>query len=179
MLESEHYLGPHEGDYGGVVIVITREEELTPKMTVHVLAEGVFQDCLSEMAAKVATLGEQTGGTTSGHLLLRKQRVITGTEGHLLGGAYAPGGAKAMEVALLAYPRLVRIHVEPDLAPARPAAPQHVEHFVVLGIGIVAGEELVRKAELIVISVVEQVTELGVTRVGVQVAETGGLGRWG
>src|ERR1039458_3971245 len=107
MLESERHLSPHKRDYSGVLIVITREEELAPKMTVHVLAESVFQHCLSEVATKVAALGEQASGTTRGHVLVREQRVITGAEGHLLGGAHAPGGTKAMQVALRSEERRV------------------------------------------------------------------------
>ncbi len=66
-------------------------------------------------------------------------------------GIQTPGRAEADEIGGLADARFLDIAVNVvHLAPARPAAPEHVEHLVVLRLRIVPGEEFEGQAQLVV-----------------------------
>ena len=57
------------------------------------------------------------------------------------------------------------LHIAVDvvhLAPARPAAPQHVKHLVALGVGVVAGQEFVGEGKLVIQGVFELIGEFAV-----------------
>src|ERR1035441_7137743 len=129
------------------------------------------------MAAEMAVVGKQRprrprlrSGVASGHTLGSEQGIVAGAELHFLERIDGPGWAETNQVGFLANPRLGGVTVKADFTPTRPATPQDVEHFITLGVGIVAGEILEREVELVVQLVLEQVAQLAIETISVDAA---------
>src|ERR1035437_4922727 len=110
-------------------------------MAVHVRAKFIFQYSRYKIAAEVILITEQRRtGFAGRHIADSKQGVVAGADLQVLEGIERPGRAETNQVALLANPGLRRIAVEADFTPVRPAAPEHVKHFIVAGMRVVTRE---------------------------------------
>src|SRR5262249_35811819 len=147
-----------------------------PQMSAQVFAELVLGNGLKKMTAKrsvirqVAVACKQGSGAARGHFLLGKQRIIGGAQIQVSHRGETPARPEAVEVGFVSNARFGGETVQPDVTPARPPAPEIVEHFIVLGFRIVASQEFVSQKNLIVKLVLKQIAEPAVDAERVDVA---------